>query len=215
MEEFIDSRLLNQYIENCSSQEDSLLSELRRATFLKAVNPRMISGPLQGKFLELLSKITAPNRILEIGTFTGYSAISLSRGLNENGLLYTIEINDELSIISEKYFERSGLNPKIISLIGDARKIIPKLNETFDLIFIDGEKEQYHEYYEVSLRKLRSGGLILIDNVLWDGKVFMDLNKMDRVTKTIHVFNEYIIKDERVENVILPLRDGLNLIRKK
>jgi predicted O-methyltransferase YrrM len=215
MEGFIDSRLLNDYIEKYSSDEDPLLAELRRITFLKAVNPRMISGPVQGKFLELIGKMTAANRILEIGTFTGYSAICLARGLSEEGRIYTIEINDELSEISDNYFERSGLAYKIKALTGDARKIIPELNETFDLAFIDGEKEQYIEYYEASLQKIRTGGVILVDNVLWDGKVFHEPDRMDGTTKAIHSFNEYILNDERVENLLLPLRDGLNLIRKK
>ena len=215
MEEYIESRLLNQYIENYSSDEDALLAELRRVTFLKAVNPRMISGAVQGKFLEIISKMIGARRILEIGTFTGYSAICMARGLSEDGLIYTMEINDELNDISGEYFKRSGLQQKIKPLIGDALDIIPGLSEKFDLAFIDGEKEQYPAYYSACLSKLRSGGLIIVDNVLWDGKVFMESGNMDSATKAIHLFNEQIKEDDRVENVLLPLRDGLMMILKK
>ncbi len=203
-----------QYIEDHTSSEDEVLSELRRHTFLKIIHPRMISGPVQGKFLEMISKLIRPRRILEIGTYTGYSAICLARGLNEDGKLITIEINDELEELHETFFKKAGLSEKIERITGDAIHILPDLDEQFDLIFIDAEKEQYCEYYHLVMPRLKSGGLIIADNVLWDGKVIDDEFRNDNTTKAIRDFNTLINCDKQTENLLLPLRDGLMLIRK-
>lgn len=209
----LDSELLK-YIETHTSHEDEILSELRRYTFLKVVHPRMISGPVQGKFLEMISKLLRPDRILEIGTYTGYSAICLAKGLAEKGKIITIEINDELKGIYNHFFEKAGLEKKIESITGDAVRIIPGLEEEFDLVFIDGEKEQYSEYYRLVLPKLKPGGLMIVDNVLWDGKVIKEEFRNETATKAIKNFNGLITNDVTVENILLPLRDGLMLIRK-
>jgi predicted O-methyltransferase YrrM len=202
------------YIEEHSSGEDEVLAELRRYTFLKVVHPRMISGPVQGRFLEIFSKVVCPRRILEIGTFTGYSAICLARGLNQQGKLFTIELNDELEEIQEKFFTKAGLKDKIVNITGDALKEIPQLDEDFDLVFIDGEKEQYPDYYKMVVPKTKKGGIIIADNVLWDGKVIDYQFRNDSATLSIKNFNSLVNNDIRTENVLLPLRDGLMLIRK-
>jgi len=209
----LDSEILK-YIETHTSDEDEVLSELRRYTFLKVVHPRMISGPVQGKFLEIISKILKPHRILEIGTYTGYSAICLAKGLSEKGKLITIEINDELKGIYSHFFEKAGLENKIESITGDAVRIIPGLEEDFDIVFIDAEKEQYSKYYRLALPKLKPGGIMIVDNVLWDGKVIKEEFRNETATKAIKNFNDLIYNDKQVENILLPLRDGLMLIRK-
>lgn len=204
-----------QYLENHSTPEDEVLSELRRYTFLKVIHPRMISGPVQGRFLEMITKLLQPEKILEIGTYTGYSAICLARGLKPGGNLFTIEINDELIESSRKFFSKAKLNEFIVSLHGDAVDLIPEMNHEFDLIFIDGEKEQYTEYYKICMSKLKKGGVLIADNVLWDGKVYDETFKNDRATKAIIEFNKYVQDDNEVENLILPLRDGLMVVRKR
>ncbi len=203
---------LSDYILNHSSPEDPVLAELYRETFRKVLYPRMASGHLQGKLLEFISRMIQPSAILEIGTFTGYSAICLARGLQDKGQLHTIEINDELRTIIEHYFEKAGLQKKIILHTGDARQIIPSLNLEFDLAFIDGNKQQYLEYYHAVYPKIRKGGYILADNVLWNGKVTKP--SRDKETAGIVAFNDYVKNDNKVEKLILPLRDGLMLIRK-
>ena len=205
---------LLKYIEDHSTPEDPVLAELRRQTFLKIVHPRMLSGPVQGKFLELISKMMQPERILEIGTYTGYSAICLARGLKKGGKLITIEINDELEEIQNHFIEKSGLSPFIERITGDAVTIIPTLKETFDLIFIDGEKEEYSEYYRLSMPLLRAGGIIIADNVLWDGKVIDEKFQHESSTQAMNDFNKMIVNDPGTENLLLPLRDGLMIIRK-
>jgi predicted O-methyltransferase YrrM len=205
---------LIKYIEDHTSREDEILAELRRYTFLKVVHPRMISGPVQGRFLEMISKLVKPTRILEIGTYTGYSAICLARGLKPGGKLFTIEINDELEKIHEKFFKKAGLKEEIIQITGDALNEIPKLDGFFDLVFIDGEKEQYSAYYKATIDKVQQGGIIIADNVLWDGKVIDEQFRNDSATQSIINFNELVNNDLRTENVLLPLRDGLMLIRK-
>ena len=204
-----------QYIVNHSDKEDEILTDLSRRTHLTTIHPRMLSGHLQGKFLEFISKMIKPERILEIGTFTGYSAICLAKGLSENGLLFTIEINDERKIIIEEFIGKAEFSDKIKLLIGDAIKLIPKITEVFDLVFIDADKPNYLNYYKAVLPKLKSGGFILIDNVLWDGKVVHKVSRDDKSTKGIVDFNNYVQNDTTVENLMLPLRDGLMLIRKK
>ena len=205
---------LLKYTVDHSTPEDEILLELRRHTFLKVVHPRMISGPVQGKFLELISKMIRPERILEIGTYTGYSAICLARGLRENGKLTTIEINDELGQIQTHFFEKAGLTSCIQRITGDATKILPTLKEKFDLVFIDGEKEQYCDYYHLSLPLLKKGGVMIADNVLWDGKVVDKEFETDAATQAIKEFNTLINNDPQTENLLLPIRDGLMLIRK-
>jgi len=204
---------LEKYISAHSSPEDSLLEELYRQTHLRFVNPNMVSGHIQGKFLEFLSKMIKPDRILEIGTFTGYSAICLAKGLKPGGKLYTIEINDELTHFSKSFFRRAGVEKKIIQLIGKAQDIIPSLTDEFDLAFIDGDKREYIEYYNSIFPKLKKGGFILADNVLWGNKI-LDDNTRDQQTRGIIEFNEMISLRTDIEKVILPLRDGVMLIRK-
>jgi len=206
---------IEEYILNHSDDEDPLLAELNRETNLKILRPRMLSGHLQGKVLEMLSKMIRPEKILEIGTYTGYSAICLAKGLKEDGVLHTIEINDELEEIITKYIQKSGLQKQINVHFGNALEIIPTLNEKFDLIFIDGDKREYLDYYELVLNYLQPGGFILADNVLWSGKVIELETPDDEYTKGIFDFNDFLKNDKRVEKVILPLRDGLTLIRKK
>jgi predicted O-methyltransferase YrrM len=176
--------------------------------------PRMLSGHYQGKLLSMISKLVNPERILEIGTFTGYATLCLAEGLRENGRIYTIDINLELEDMVRSNFKKSDLNSKIMYQIGDAKEILPTLNETFDLVFIDADKKNNATYYEMIIDKVRSGGLILVDNVLWSGKV-LDEAVSDQKTSFISQFNERVSSDQRVEKLILPVRDGLFLIRKK
>ena len=208
------SKALEQYILDHISEEEPYLAELDRETHLKVLRARMLSGHLQGKILSMLSSMVAPMNILEIGTFTGYSAICLAQGLKPGGRLHTIEQNDELKQIAKKYFENSKLDKAIEQYLGDALQIIPKLDICFDLIFIDGDKRQYPAYYEMVFTKLRIGGYIIADNTLWDGKVIEDMEKNDDQTIGILTFNELVKNDSRVEKVILPVRDGMTIIRK-
>lgn len=206
---------LNKYIEDHSGPVDPVLQELRRITFLKAPNPRMISGPVQGKFLEMISKIKQPENILEIGTFTGYGTICLARGLREKGQIISIDTNDELAEIALNSIIKAGLKDKVRLLHDDALNIIPELPGYFDLIFIDGAKDQYPEYFELVRNKVKSGGLIIVDNVLWEGKVLDHKLTRDTSTKAIHSLNDNVQNDDSFENVLLPIRDGLMIIRKK
>lgn len=205
---------IEQYVQNHSSEEMQVLQELSRETQAKILRPRMLSGHIQGIFLQMISKLIRPERILEIGTYTGYSAICLAQGLNENGLLHTIDVNDELESIIRKYIDKAGLTNKISLHIGNALSIIPTLKETWDLVFIDADKENYLNYYHLVFNQVKPGGWIIADNVLWSGKV-VDDNEDDIETQAIRQFNEFIHADERVEHLLLPLRDGLMMIRKK
>jgi predicted O-methyltransferase YrrM len=206
------SKSLDSYLEALASQEDPLLAELFRETFLKVQMPHMVSGHVQGLFLENLSRMIAPRRILEIGTFTGYSTICLAKGLSQDGLLYTLDINEELEPIFSKYFLRSGLDKKIKFIAGNALKTIPEINEVFDLVFIDADKMNYAHYYDLVIDRVRPGGYILSDNVLWSGKVLEE--KKDKETENIHQFNVKLASDPRIQNIIIPIRDGINLARK-
>ena len=206
---------IEKYILEHIGPEDPVLLELDRETHLKIPGARMISGHLQGKVLTMLSKMIQTERILELGTFTGYSAICLAKGLKENGKLITIELDDELEELAQKYFIISGLQQKIIHLIGPALEIIPSLTEMFDLVFIDADKREYPEYYYQVFNKIRNGGYIIADNTLWSGKVLDSPAPGDEQTRGIIAFNEMIKNDSRVEKVILPLRDGMTIIRKK
>jgi len=205
---------LVQYLLDHTSPEDPVLEDLFRQTHLRFVNPNMATGHLQGKFLEFISFMIRPGNILEIGTFTGYSAICLVKGLKPGGKLITIELNDELRAFSQTYFCRAGVESKITQLTGNALQIIPQLDLMFDLIFIDGDKREYTEYFRLIIDKIKPGGFILADNVLWGGNV-LDNETCDAQTKGIIEFNEMIKNEKNIENVILPVRDGLMLIRKK
>ncbi|WP_165747797.1 O-methyltransferase [Cellulophaga sp. Z1A5H] len=207
------SPLLENYIADNSQLEPEVLQELTKETHLRVIQPRMITGHFQGRALSLLSKIINPKTILEIGTYTGYSAICLAEGLQKNGTLHTIDVNEELVDMQRKYFDKSGFGNQIRQHTGDALKIIPELNETFDLIFIDAEKASYDHYFEAVLKKTKSGSVILSDNVLWSGKVVEPLNPKDKVTKILLEYNKKLKEDPRVETVLLPIRDGLTLSR--
>ena len=202
------------YSEKYSSPESEILNELNRETNLKVMLPRMLSGHLQGKLLEMFSCMLQPHQILEIGTYTGYSAIALCEGLQENGCLHTIDINPELEAISLKYFEKAGLNHKIKHYIGDALEIIPQIDQCFDLVFIDADKENYITYFKLVIDKVRKGGIIIADNVLWSGKVLNSDNPNDKETKGIIDFNNFVQNNPSVENLLLPFRDGLMIMRK-
>jgi len=208
------SQELDKYIADHMSPEGELLEDLRRKTYLKTPYPNMISGPLQGKFLELLSKMLKPDRILEIGTFTGYSAICLASGLAEGGKLDTIDSNDETYEMAAEYFKKAEMESRIHQIKGDALEIMKRLDRHYDLIFIDGEKREYTSYYRLAIELLKKGGIILADNVLWGGKVVDQNEKNDPATAGILDFNKQVVEDKRVELVILPVRDGLSIIRK-
>jgi predicted O-methyltransferase YrrM len=206
---------LEKYAEEHSSKESEFLYRLNRETHLKVLMPRMLSGAVQGKLLEMLSCMIRPKHILEIGTYTGYSAICLAKGLPADGVLHTIEKNPELETIAKKYFAEAEIEHQINYHLGDALEIIPQIKEVFDLVFLDADKENYLNYYHLIFDKVRSGGYILADNIFWSGKVLTTPEPNDKEALGIIEFNEFIQQDDRVENVILPLRDGLSLIRKK
>ncbi len=206
---------LDQYILNHIDEEDEVLVELDRETHQKVLGARMISGHLQGRLLIMLSKMIRPRNILEIGTFTGYSAICLAKGLQEKGTLITIEIDDELEAIAAKYFKKAGISDVVDQRIGSAIDIIPGLDRTFDLVFIDGDKREYTDYFNRVYDKISAGGYILADNTLWSGKVINDPVAKDLQTKGVIAFNKMIKEHPGVEKVILPLRDGMTIIRKK
>lgn len=204
------------YILSHSSKANEALEWLTRQTNLRTNHARMLSDGIQGLFLATVSRMTAPDRILEIGTFTGYSAICLAEGLNEGGILDTLEINDELSDIILEAFERSGHSGKIRLHIGDAKKTLRSLPGPYDLVYIDADKREYCEYYSLVFDKVRKGGIIIADNVLWDGKIFSGTSApKDRQSTGIMAFNDLVASDERVSSMILPLRDGLNIICKR
>jgi predicted O-methyltransferase YrrM len=206
-------RQLEKFLQDHSSPEDPVLEDLYRQTHIMFVNPNMSCGHLQGRLLEMISKMIQPENILEIGTFTGYSSICLARGLKPGGKLTTIELNDELRDFARSYFIRANIDSKINQLTGRAQDIVPGLDLKFDLVYIDGEKREYTEYYNIIIRKVRPEGFIIADNVLWDGKV-LEKELKDPRSKGILEFNEMISRQTNIENVILPIRDGLMLIRK-
>jgi len=203
------------YVEAHSDVESETLVALNRDTHKKVLKPRMLSGHLQGRTLSMLSHMIQPKCILEIGTYTGYSAICMAEGLAPGGKLITIDVNEELESLTRSYFERSGNAEKIDYRIGNALSLVPEISETLDLVFIDADKKNYINYYNLVLEKVRSGGFIIADNVLWSGKVVAKQNKTDKETQAILDFNRLVQEDERVENVLLPIRDGLMTIRKK
>ncbi|GHB41214.1 O-methyltransferase [Mongoliitalea lutea] len=212
--EFIDERLLA-YCEDHTSPEDELLLHITRETHAKVLMPRMLSGHLQGKVLELLVKMLQPQVILEIGTYTGYSGLCMARGLGANGKLITLDINDELEPMVRGFFECSGLASKIDYRLGNALDIIPTLEDRFDMVFIDADKANYNKYYELVIERVNPGGIILADNVLWSGKVLVGPSqKIDKDTQALLDYNRMVQEDPRVENVLLPIRDGLMMARK-
>lgn len=204
-----------EYSTYLTSPELEVLQELTRETNIKILMPRMLSGHFQGVLLQFLSKMILPKLIVELGTFTGYSAICLAQGLSENGKLITIEKNDELLFIAQKYFKKSKLDKKIQQFFGEALKIIPSLPDNIDLVFIDADKREYLSYYKEVLPKVKIGGYILVDNVFWNGKIFNKIDNNDEYTKGVVKLNEFVKNDPRVDLITLPIRDGLMILRKK
>lgn len=210
----MNSEIIDAYISANSSPEPDYLAVVNRRTHLKVINPRMMSGHIQGRVLSMLCHMLKPSRVLEIGTFTGYSALCMAEALDENALLYTIEFEDELEDFILENFNSSPYANKIKLQIGDAKQIINEIDEEFDLVFIDADKREYKTYFDQILPKLKKGGFILADNTLWDGKVVQEVKANDEQTIKILEFNKYIAENKSVEKVILPLRDGLTIIRK-
>jgi caffeoyl-CoA O-methyltransferase len=210
-----NNELLNQYLEEHTSDESEVLKYIVRETYLHQIYPRMISGKVQGKFLEMISLMIRPDRILEIGTFTAYATVCLAQGLTGNGIITTIEINPELEDTIVSHLERAGILPKTRLIIGNAVEEIPKLSDTYDLVFLDADKEQYVDYFKTVLPLVKQGGFILVDNVLWGGKVLEPQTVIDKETSGIMAFNDYVVGCDEVEVVMLPIRDGVSLIRKK
>lgn len=211
--DFLDPNL-EQYANDHTSPESETLAELNRETHAKVMMPRMLSGHLQGRVLSLLSKLKQPKKILEIGTYTGYSAICLAEGLPPDGHLHTIDINEELEDMAQHYFEKAGMAEKITMHIGNALEIVPNLNEKWDLVFVDADKENYSNYFDLVIDRMNPGGLLIADNVLWSGKVLDPATNNDPDTAGLVAFNKKTHNDPRVENVLLPIRDGLMVVRK-
>lgn len=211
--DFSNKEIYN-YIDNHSSDESDILYELRRETELKCLNPIMLSGKIQGNFLAIISKLIKPFNVLEIGTYTGYSTLCIAKGLNSGGMIHTIDKNEELLQIQNKYFEKSGLRNQIKQYTGDALAIIPKLKFDFDMVFLDADKENYVKYLELISPILKPGGVLLTDNVLWHGKILESPENQDRVTRLIDNFNKKILEDKSLKTVMLPIRDGISLTLK-
>ena len=211
--DFSNKEIYN-YINNHSSDESDILYELRRETELKCLNPIMLSGKIQGNFLAIISKLIKPFNVLEIGTYTGYSTLCIAKGLSPAGMIHTIDKNEELLQIQNKYFEKSGLRNQIKQYTGDALAIIPKLKFDFDMIFLDADKENYVKYLELISPILKPGGVLLTDNVLWHGKILESPENQDRVTRLIDNFNKKILEDKSLKTVMLPIRDGISLTLK-
>lgn len=203
---------IQEYVEEMTTPETDILYNLKRETYLKVLSPQMISGHYQGRLLTMITQMIRPKRVLEVGTFTGYTAICFGMGLPEDGQVHTIEINEERENIIRKHLEKAELEEKVILYIGDAKEIIPTIDEMFDLVFIDASKMEYDTYFDLIFEKVREGGFILTDNVLWYGKVLEE--KKDKKTAAIHAFNSRIQEDERVENILLPMMDGIMIARK-
>ena len=205
---------MDRYLENHTSAEPEILKRLRKETFQKTTQPHMISGYLQGRLLAILSKMSTPKNILEIGTFTGYATLCLAEGLSTDGKITTLDINEELAYLPKKYFQESEYSGQIDFQLNDAKAFLKETDEVFDFVFIDADKENYVEYFQLIKARIKSGAVVLFDNVLWYGKV-LEENPKQKSTQIIKELNDLIAKDEDFENVILPLRDGLHLIRKK
>lgn len=207
-------RVLEQYILDHIIDENPLMARLYRETQLRMVNGRMCSGHMQGSLLTLLSKLIRPSRILEIGTYTGYSALCLAEGLSDQGIVHTIEINDELEGLASSFFEESGRRDRIVQHIGDAEAVVPNLDEIFDLVFIDADKRKYLAHYQLVFPKVAIGGVIIADNTLWAGKVIQKVARTDEQTIRILEFNNFVQSDPRVETFMIPVRDGMTVLRK-
>ena len=212
--EFISEDLSN-YCETHTSNESEILKKLNRETHLKVVSPRMLSGHLQGRFLSFISKLKQPKLIVEIGTYTGYSALCLAEGLTKEGKLISIDVNEETSAFAKSFIQQTDYATQIELVIADAKEYIKTITDPIDLIFIDADKKNYLNYYHLAIDRLNTGGLIIADNVLWSGKITMPESAMDRETLALHEFNKFVQQDERVENILLPVRDGLMVVRKK
>lgn len=206
---------LDEYAVRHTQAEPELLAQLSRETYQKVLQPRMLSGHYQGRLLSMISKITHPKSILEIGTYTGYSALCLAEGLQKNGELHTIDINEELAELQKKYFQLSDYKEQIHQYTGNALDIIPKLDKTFDLVFLDADKPNYVVYFDLIIEKINPGGLLLTDNVLWSGKVVEEIQEEDESTRILVEYNKKVSKDERLETILLPIRDGLSISRVK
>lgn len=206
---------LEQYIINHIDEEPAILKKLEREVYRDLLYSRMISGHLQGRILYMLCQMIKPKRLLELGTFAGYSALSMAEAIDDDAILHTIEVNDELEDFSQRFFDASGLGHKIKLHIGDALVIVPSLKLTYDLVFIDANKRHYVDYYNMVIDRVNAGGYILADNILWDGKVVKEVAAKDKQTQGILEFNKMVQEDNRVENVILPIRDGMMVVRKK
>ena len=208
---------LSEELENYAAQhtedEPLLLQELNKRTHLNVLQPRMISGHFQGRFLSLLSKMVLPRTILEIGTYTGYATLCLAEGLHPEGVLHTIDIKEELTDLQREFFDRSGYGSQIVQHLGKAADIIPSLDTTFDLVFIDADKQNYAHYFDLVIEKMNRGAIILSDNVLWSGKVVEEVKHNDKHTQALMAYNQKIKDDPRVETVLLPIRDGITLSR--
>jgi len=204
---------IDKYVVDHSQQEPEFLQQLNKETWQKVLNPRMLSGTFQGRLLSMISKLINPKTILEIGTYTGYSALCLAEGMKKEGILYTIDKNEELEDFSKKYFTASAYKNQIEQLVGNALEVIPTINEKFDLVFIDADKSNYVNYFNLIIGKMNSGGVILSDNVLWSGKVAEALNPKDVDTKVLMDYNKLLNTDPRIETVLLPIRDGLTISR--
>ncbi len=211
--EFISDEL-DQYVCAHTEDESSILAELNRRTHVEVLQPRMLSGHYQGRVLSFISHLQSPSRILEIGTYTGYSALCLAEGLIEDGKLITIDVNEEREELVAEYIQKSGMENKVIPMIGDAAEIIPSLEEEFDIVFIDADKRNYPLYYNLVFDKVKKGGIIIADNVLWSGKVLEPYEKLDKSTQILMDFNKMVKNDPRVQPVLLPIRDGLMIARK-
>jgi predicted O-methyltransferase YrrM len=211
--EFLPEKIDN-YACQHTQEESTVLAKLNRETWAKVLIPRMLSGHLQGRALSMFSKMIRPKTILEIGTYTGYSAICLSEGMQDKGKLYTIDINEELKSMSSTYFKKAGIDDKVVQYVGNALEIIPTISDNFDLVFIDADKENYSKYFDIVIDKMPVGGFIIADNVLWSGKVVEEVNDKDQETKALKAFNTKIQNNERVENILMPIRDGLMICQK-
>ena len=207
------SEKLTEYISENSSKEPEILAKLNEETYQKVLQPRMLSGHIQGRFLSMISKMKSPSCILEIGTYTGYGTLSLAEGLLNGGKIFTIDRNEELLKIQNKYFKMSGKRDKIIQLTGNAKDILENLDESYDIVFIDADKENYIEYFNIVSERLNNNGIIISDNVLWSGKVLNSPSKNDYETNILIEFNKTLNEDERFETIILPIRDGLSISR--
>lgn len=205
---------LDDYVVKHSENEPELLQQLSRETYQKILQPRMLSGHYQGRLLSMISKLVNPKHILEIGTYTGYSALCLAEGIQVSGELHTIDVNEELFDFQRKYFNKSDYGKQIFQHLGNALEVIPQIDKTFDLIFIDADKDNYPNYFDVIINKLNIGGVLLSDNVLWSGKVIKPLKEDDSSTKALLQYNSLLKEDNRLETIILPIRDGLTLSRK-